>query len=255
VVWYSWEVNYQSSRATLTFVSTRKTNTQAYSQHLFKLTEHTLTYCDNLSTAVKINKDTSTQKIIHDCLAHKAIVQYTADKKEYVRHNMHGMCWQLSLMGYNHCCVPSGTLLHNAFIDPTVVFSTQQHRHLHHPTQTNPTVKTIIYSSTSQTQSKMTNKTSNSMDMSSLTNSLAAISITPASTAKPRPKGKITRNVPYERELEAKKNGTYVNTYTTADDKKLRDYCNGQPIDIHTLTFPTLHNHFPTDKKNNSSTS
>jgi hypothetical protein len=60
-------------------------------------------------------------------LAHKAIVQYTADKKEYVRHNMHGMCWQLSLMGYNHCCVPSGTLLHNAFVDPTVVFSTQQH--------------------------------------------------------------------------------------------------------------------------------
>jgi hypothetical protein len=64
------------------------------------------------------------------------------------------------------------------------------------------------------------------MDMSSLTNSLAAISITPI--AKPRRKGKITRNIPYEREIEAKKNGTYVNTYTPADDKKLRDYCNGQ---------------------------
>jgi hypothetical protein len=74
----------------------------------------------------------------------------------------------------------------------------------------------------------MTNKPSISMDMSSLTNSLAAISISSTTTAKPRPKGKITRNISYERELEAKKNGTYVNTYTAADDKKLQDYCNGQ---------------------------
>jgi hypothetical protein len=84
---------------------------------------------------------------------------------------MYGMCWQVPLMGYNHCRVPSSTSLHNHCVDLTIVFSEQ-------------------------------------------------------STA--APKGKITRNMPYERELEAKKNGTYVNTYTPADDKKLRDYCNGQ---------------------------
>lgn len=71
----------------------------------------------------------------------------------------------------------------------------------------------------------MTDKKPNAFDMSSLTNSLNGITIT---STYQRPKGKITRNIPYEKELEAKKNGTYVKTYTAADDKKLKEWCDGQ---------------------------
>lgn len=71
----------------------------------------------------------------------------------------------------------------------------------------------------------MSDKKPNTFDMSSLTASLNTFTV--PSTYQ-RPKGKITRNIPYEKELEAKKNGTYVNTYTAADDKKLRDYCHKQ---------------------------
>jgi hypothetical protein len=63
------------------------------------------------------------------------------------------------------------------------------------------------------------------MDMSSLTNALNNITITPTYQ---RPKGNITRNIPYEKELEAKKHGTYVNTYTAAQDKQMRNYCDNQ---------------------------
>lgn len=63
------------------------------------------------------------------------------------------------------------------------------------------------------------------MDMSSLTNALNNITIT---TTYQRPKGKITRNIAYEKELEAKKNGTYVNSYTAAQDKQMRNYCDNQ---------------------------
>jgi hypothetical protein len=72
----------------------------------------------------------------------------------------------------------------------------------------NPTLIKISSQINPFTWTKMTN----SMDMSSLTNALSNITITPA----------------YQKELEAKKNGTYVNTYTAAQDKQMRNYCDNQ---------------------------
>lgn len=70
----------------------------------------------------------------------------------------------------------------------------------------------------------MANK-KDTMDISSLSNALNEITNAPA---KERPKGKITRNIPYEQELVAKANGTYVNPYSAADDKKMNKYLDKQ---------------------------
>lgn len=85
-------------------------------------------------------------------------------------------------------------------------------------TTANPFFPSYIYPST---YTKMTN----SMDMSSLTNALNNMTII---NAYQRPKGRITRNIPYEKELEAKKNGTYVNPYNAAQDRQHGEYCNNQ---------------------------
>ncbi|KAG9726421.1 hypothetical protein KCU73_g12909, partial [Aureobasidium melanogenum] len=74
-------------------------------------------------------------------------------------------------------------------------------------------------------QSKMTANKKDTMNMSSLSNSINEIAVAPA---KPRPKGKITRNIPFEQELVAKANGTYVNSYSAADDKKMNKYLDKQ---------------------------
>ncbi|KAG9515774.1 hypothetical protein KCU93_g9390, partial [Aureobasidium melanogenum] len=71
----------------------------------------------------------------------------------------------------------------------------------------------------------MTANKKDTMDMSSLSNSINEIAVTPA---KPRPKGKITRNISFEQELVAKANSTYVNPYSAADDKKMNDYLDKQ---------------------------
>ncbi|KAG9601389.1 hypothetical protein KCU77_g6009, partial [Aureobasidium melanogenum] len=63
------------------------------------------------------------------------------------------------------------------------------------------------------------------MNMSSLSNALNEMPVAPA---KPRPKGKITRDIPYEQDLVAKANGTYVNPYSAADDKKMNNYLDKQ---------------------------
>lgn len=63
----------------------------------------------------------------------------------------------------------------------------------------------------------------NSMDMSSLSSALDEITV-----AKLRRKGKVSINIPYEQELEAKANGTYVNPYSAADNKKMHKFLDGQ---------------------------
>ncbi|KAH0369477.1 hypothetical protein KCU65_g3333, partial [Aureobasidium melanogenum] len=68
-------------------------------------------------------------------------------------------------------------------------------------------------------------KKKDTMDMSSLSNALNEIFV---AATQPRPKGKITRNIPFEQELAAKANGTYVNPYSAADDKKMNKYLDQQ---------------------------